>query len=189
MAKANSKEKKQRLERLRREKADQRELKKKRQTRTMFVVSCAVGAVVLALAVFFSVRGILRSPRPKEDAQGNQAGVLNSLQEDSAILDGYWWYDSESFFCIENGEYRSYSLNGDGSAFSLSSEYQAAVAEDTLILFLKESGMSLTPIQYSLEDDGKRLLLHYTTDNGDSYAPSFTAGDPPALPMLRGSDE
>ena len=188
MATAKSKEKKQRRERLQNEKANRRKLKKQRQTKTLIVISCIVGAVVLGLAIFFCGRGILRSFHEKENAQSGTVDVFDAFQESPKALAGYWWYNEGSFFCIEGDEYRSYSLSDDGSAFYLSSEFTAAVVGDALLLYEKEGDGSPTLIKYTIEDDGKQLQLQYTTLSGESYRPSFRLGDPPSLPMLRGSE-
>ena len=185
MATAKSKEKKQRRERLLAEKADTRELKTARQKKVLIVISGIVVAMVLLLSIFFCTRGILRSFREKNPPKPS---VLDRLQEAPDALEGYWWHGEDSFFCIEEGKYRSYSLADDGSAYYLSSEFTAALLGDTLLLYPKDSKTPVT-IRYSLEDEGKRLELQYTTPAGESFIPSFTAGDPPTLPMRGGSDQ
>lgn len=180
---AKSKDKQQRRQQLFEKKARRRENKKKRQTRIIVAIFSVLVAALLLLSLFLCGRALLRSFREKEKSK-LPAKVDELLQADSEALEGYWWYDESSFFCIQDGEYRSYYLNDDGSAFLLSNEYTVSVVGKNLLLSPKEEGASSITIRYTLEEGGKRLHLNYTNAGGESYIPDFTAGDPPTLPLL-----
>ena len=184
MAKARTLKKSRRLALRTAERAKAREEKKKRQTKLLMLLAVIVIGIGLLLIAFLCGRGLYRALREKEASKDDSlSGIPDVLQKDPAELAGYWWYDETSFFCIEEGKYRSYYLSEDRSSYVLASEYKVTLAGGLLILSTEDGSEASAIIEYTLQDEGTRLDLHYTNAAGEAYIPSFTAGDPPTLPL------